>query len=181
MKICLTISSVTIGCVAALSRCRKSGFSNTSFPSLFRSISPVHYGYRYHVTFRQSQEGRGKWGCAVSDRTDVTIWLQYVGAERLDDSPVAPSALHIGRDGTMTVGLGACAADRPPSAQHTFCTTALAISSASTTGSPCVLNNVDTVLLPVAMPPVRPISFMLSSEIQLLVAANSAAQCQICS
>ena len=43
----------------------------------------------------------------------------------------------------------------------TFCTICFAMMSASTTGKPCAAKSADTVLFPVAIPPVRPMTRMV--------------------
>ena len=83
-----------------------------------------------------------------------TILQENAAAKRLHHAAVAPVALH------MAQGVLAVAAQVPGVTGHdlTFLATSCAISSQSTTETLCCLSIVTTVLLPQAMPPVKPTS-----------------------
>ena len=105
--------------------------------------------------------------CECNTAHELTIALQDAGTEGPHHPPVAPSALH--RMLHLCAAVYQCNQTtrmRPYHLQHiglclAFSVTAWAISSQSTTGTPCRLKKVVAADLPVAMPPVSPTTFIL--------------------
>ena len=168
---CLSISMMTSGCVAAFSCFRKCTSLNTMSASFLRSISPTrsHQPSAVHGCTCFCSMMRNSWcNCKLGRPCMHTISLQYLLAKRVHHATVTPAALRApfhGRHAQKHMGLVILsAAPAYGTGRHcrcTFCTICFAMMSASTTGRPCAANSADTVLFPVAIPPVKPMTRMV--------------------